>query len=55
MEFDECDSNLYPFKDIKPPVDPILTYGEATSGATLVIDNGELPTRLHTTRLKIFL
>ena len=53
MEFDECSSNLYPFKDIKPPVDPILTYGEDTSGATLVIDNGELPsTNSYFTSLK---
>lgn len=41
MDFDECRSNLYPFKDIKPPVDPILTYEEDASDATLVIDNGE--------------
>ena len=40
MEFNES-NHLFPFKDIKIPVDPILEYNKEKYGDTLVIENGK--------------
>ena len=40
MEFNEL-NHLFPFKDIKIPVDPVLEYSKEKSGDTLVIENGK--------------
>ena len=40
MEVNES-NHLFPFKDIKIPVDPILEYNKEKYGDTLVIENGK--------------
>ena len=35
-------NNIYPFKDVKSSIDPILNYDKGKSGNVLIIDNGKL-------------
>ena len=41
MEQSSSLNNIYPFKDVKSSIDPILNYDKGKSGNVLVIDNGK--------------
>ena len=41
MEQSSSINNIYPFKDVKSSIDPILNYDKGKSGNVLVIDNGK--------------
>ena len=41
MEQSSSINNIYPFKDVKSSIDPILNYDKGKSGNVLIIDNGK--------------
>ena len=41
MEQSYSINNIYPFKDVKSSIDPILNYDKGKSGNVLIIDNGK--------------
>ena len=34
-------NDIFPFKDVKSSIDPILNYDKGNSGKVLIVDNGE--------------
>ena len=41
MEESSSLDNIFPFKDVKSSIDPILNYDKGKSGKVLIIDNGK--------------
>ena len=48
MEQSSSINNIYPFKDVKSSIDPILNYDKGKSGNVLIIDNGKYILRFKT-------
>lgn len=46
MEQSSSFNNIYPFKDVKSSIDPILNYDKGKSGNVLIIDNGSYNCRM---------